>query len=195
MGFLWVIILFRRKEYPFYFAKACFTIGSENGDDGKKIRYFILGLNSYNEYLRRQYNSEINDIDKIYSIFVYANTEEKKSITSQLLDNMKEDKLELARHLSKRSQIPETEVFVKESLVQKLKVVGSLFAAAIPIVISRIQFILAFFLLLWLCEKVHPCFANIGKSLFCHPILILPRKFYHLLLYFLLHLGHSDTIK
>ena len=53
-----------------------------------------------------------------------------------------EDRLKPATYLSTFYRIPDTEQFlVKESLVQKLKIIGAFLVAAIPIVISIIQLV------------------------------------------------------
>ena len=48
-------------------------------------------------------------------------------------------KWEPARYLSSLSKIPETELFVSEASVEKLKTIGVILAAVIPIIISVIE--------------------------------------------------------
>jgi hypothetical protein len=138
-GFLRIVSQIKKKEFRFYFAKACFNIVSKQEDDYKKIRYFLLGLNSYNKYLRRRLKFEINGIKKVYSKFLYADTAEKNKIINSLCESVEgNDRLRLARYLSTLSKIPETELFVGESQLQKFKTIGTFLAAAIPIIISLI---------------------------------------------------------
>jgi hypothetical protein len=55
-------------------------------------------------------------------------------------DSLKDDdKLLLARYLSLLSEIQETELFVSEPLTNKLKVLGTILGAAIPIALSIFQ--------------------------------------------------------
>jgi hypothetical protein len=101
-----------------------------------------MGLNSYNKYLRRILNLEIKDIKKIYSKFVYAETAEKREIIKSVCESVEAgDRLKLARYLSYLSKIPETELFVSEAPVEKLKTIGAILAAVIPIIISIIELI------------------------------------------------------
>jgi hypothetical protein len=139
-GLLWIILHVARKEFRFYFAKACFLITSKEKDDYKKVRYLLMGLNSYNKYLRRKLSLEIKDIEKIYSKFVYAETTEKREIIQSVCESVEAaDRLKLARYLSFFSKIPETELFVSEALTERLKTIGTALAAVIPIIISAID--------------------------------------------------------
>jgi hypothetical protein len=144
-GLLWIILHAVRKEFRFYFAKACFLIMSKGKDDYKKIKYFLMGLNSYNRYLRRKLRLEVEDIRKIYSKFVFAETAEKQEIIKSVCESVEADGiyttniLKLAMYLSSLSKIPETELFVETATLQKLKPIGALLAAVIPIIISAIE--------------------------------------------------------
>ena len=104
--------------------------------------YLFLLLDSYNKYLRRNTKFEIKDINKIYSQILYADEVERNRIINSICESLGDNnRLELARFLSTIYKIPESELFVKEQLLQKLKVVGAFLAGAIPIVISIIQII------------------------------------------------------
>ena len=85
------------------------TTGIEE-DDYKKIKYFLMGLNSYNKYLRRRLGLEIKDFEKIYSKFVYVQTAEKQETIKSNCEFVEAgDRMKLARYLSSFSKIPETE--------------------------------------------------------------------------------------
>jgi hypothetical protein len=138
-GFLRIVSQIQKKEFRFYFAKACFIILSKQEDDYEKIRYFLLGLNSYNKYLRRRLKFEVKDITKVYLKFLYADTAEKNKIINSLCESVESnDRLRLTRYLSTLSKIPETELFVGESQLQKFKTIGAFLAVVIPIIISII---------------------------------------------------------
>lgn len=144
-GLLWIILHVVRKEFKFYFAKACFLIMSKEKDDYKKINYFLMGLNSYNRYLRRKLRLEVEDIRKIYCKFVFAGIAERREITKSVCECVEADgvyttnTLKLAMYLSSLSKIPETELFVETATLQKLKPIGALLAAVIPKIISAIE--------------------------------------------------------
>lgn len=102
------------------------------------MRCVNCGLRSYNKYLRRRLKLEI----KAYSKFAYANTAEKNDMLQSVCESLEStDRLKLARYLSTLSKIPDTELFLIESPLEKLKIIGTFLAAAIPIVISVIQLI------------------------------------------------------
>jgi hypothetical protein len=137
--FLKIIFQIAKKEFRFYSAKAYFIIALKLDDDYKKVRYFKNGLDSYNKYLRRRLKFDIKDIKKVYSKFLYADTTEKQEITNSVCESLEDrDRLKVARYLSTLSKIPETELFVSESILQKLKTIGAFLAVAIPIVLSII---------------------------------------------------------
>jgi len=92
-----------------------------------------MGLNSYNRL-------EIKDIKKINSKFVYADTTEKREIINRVCESIEaSDRLKIARYLSSLSKIPETELFVSEASLERLKIIGTILAATIPIIISAIE--------------------------------------------------------
>jgi hypothetical protein len=45
----------------------------------------------------------------------------------------------VARYLTTLSNVPESEIFIRESLAEKLKSIGTVLAAAIPIMISIVE--------------------------------------------------------
>jgi hypothetical protein len=67
-----------------------------------------------------------------------ADMKEKNQIIKSVCESLEVDRLGLARYLSNVYKIPESEFFVEESIIQKLKPVGTFFAAAIPIIVSII---------------------------------------------------------
>jgi hypothetical protein len=131
-----------KKEFRFYFAKGCCKIMSRKGGDVENMKYLYLLLDSYNKYLRRNLKFEVKDIDKIYSLIMFADEQEKNRIIKSICDSLETNRLKLARFLSTIYKVPESELFVKESLFQQLKVVGGFLVVSIPLVISIIQLIL-----------------------------------------------------
>jgi hypothetical protein len=141
-GVVRIIFQTAKRQFRMYFAKGCckiITSTKENNFD--KIKYLFLGLDSYNKYLRRNTKYEFNAITKIHSIFLSSSSKEKHEIISSVCKSLDGDSFKLAEDLSRLSGIPNTELFVRESILQKLKSIGIFLAAAIPITISLIQFI------------------------------------------------------
>jgi hypothetical protein len=138
-GFMNPVYTFR-KEFRYYLAKECFLVSNEcflknqmetdenktiEPDENKTIettKYILLGLHSYNAYLRRNIGLQISNIDRIYSI-----------ITSNKLY-----KLKLVRYLrdmsvdrNKNDDEQKEEFLVTEKLRDKI---SSLSAWLIPII-------------------------------------------------------------
>jgi len=128
-----------KKEFRFYFAKACCKIISGKNDEVKKMKYLFLLLSSYNKYLQRNLKIEINDIKKIYSIILYQDTNQQIQIIESICASLEGDRLKLAKYLSSLQKIPDSEFYIKESLFQQLKIIGVFLAAAVPVIISIIH--------------------------------------------------------
>ena len=100
-----------------------------------------MSLDSYNKFLVRKTKFGIKNIDRIYSDMIHNDTRKKDELIKSINEHLSGDGLDLATYLSKIISTTEP-FFIKEALVQKLKTVAAFLAAAIPIVISIIQFIL-----------------------------------------------------
>lgn len=109
------------------------------------MKYIFPLLSSYNQYLERHLKIKINDINKIYSIILSKDIKERDQITKSVCNSLQGEKLDLAKYLLSLQQIPDSEYYIKESLIHQLKVIGVFLAAAIPIIISVIQSIIEMF--------------------------------------------------
>ena len=127
-----------KREFRFYFAKACCKIISGKNDEFEKMKYLFLLLTSYNRYLQRNLKIEINDIKKIYSIILYKDTNQQLEIIKSICASLEGDRLKLARYLSSLQKIPDSEFYVKTSIFEELKLIGAILVAIIPILISSI---------------------------------------------------------
>ena len=63
-AFLRIITLNVKKEFQFYFAKACCKIISGKKEQVEKMKYLFLLLSSYNKYLQRNLKIDLNDKKK-----------------------------------------------------------------------------------------------------------------------------------
>jgi hypothetical protein len=132
-----------KKEFRFYLAKAYCTIVLKKEDELDKMKYLFLFLDSYNKYLQRKIKFGIKSTNKIYSDLIHIDTSKKNEIMKSMCECLDGNRLKLAKYLSTFYKVPETEqLFIKESLAQKLTRIGAFLAAAIPIIISIIQLIL-----------------------------------------------------
>jgi hypothetical protein len=73
-----------KREFRFYFAKACCKIISGKNDEVEKMKYLFLLLSSYNKYLQRNLKIEINDIKKVYSIILSKETNQQIEIIESI---------------------------------------------------------------------------------------------------------------
>jgi hypothetical protein len=138
-AFLRILTLIAKKDFRFYYAKGCCELISKSGDDVQTMKYLSLLFDSYNRYIRRHTKFQIKDINEIYSFIMYEDKEERQKIMNSICNSLEDNRLELPRLLATICKIPGNDLFVKESLIQRLKVIASLFAAAIPIFISIIE--------------------------------------------------------
>jgi hypothetical protein len=134
-----------KKEFRLFFAKACFRMSSENEDDLEKMHYMMLGLSSYNKYLRRHLKYQIQDkyIIMIYSNLMRMSVEEKNEIINSLCKAFEDNRSAPVGYLSKILKVPLTKEFLsRESLVDRLKGPSAVLVAGIPIVVSIIELVL-----------------------------------------------------
>ena len=118
---------------------------SKETDETNKMNYFIMALNSYNKYLKRNLKLHISNINNIYSKIISDSIVDKyeliKSISTAFESN---DKLKPIKYISAFLDAKNTEQFLtKEPLGDKIKEWGTFLAVIIPIMISIIQLLKA----------------------------------------------------
>jgi hypothetical protein len=144
-GIIRISIHIGRKDFRFYFAKACFGVVYKSIDNIKKAKYFIMGIRSYDKYLQKNVGVEIKDVDKIYSRVLTSNTaiDQNEVIQSITIAFDNNDKLRPANKLSKMLNTDEIEDFlIEKSLLTKIKDLSLFLATMIPVIIAIIQILL-----------------------------------------------------
>ena len=127
------------KEFRYYLAKGYCVTAAKKEDEFDKANYLSATLDSYKEStVRRRTQIEIKDIKRIYAMFLAADLKEKNQIIKMVCESLEGDRLGLARYLSSTYNPSDSEFFVDESIIQKMKAVGT-FLAAIPIIVSIIE--------------------------------------------------------
>lgn len=134
-----IVTLRVKKEFGYFFAKGYCILIYEKKNEVEKLNYLNHLLSAYNNYLQRNLKIQIKDIEKIYSIILFKNIDERNQIISNICDTLENDRLDLGRYLKSLYKVSESEFYVKESLIKSLKVVGAIVVAAVPIIISIIQ--------------------------------------------------------
>jgi hypothetical protein len=145
-GFLRIITQSTRREFRFYIAKACSKIISEKENEFDKMKYLLLLLDSYNKYLHRNIKMRINNIEEIYSIIYYKDSNERNQIIESICGCLESENniyriLKLAKYLSSIYLIPGSKFYVKESFAQRLKWIAAILATTIPIIISTLTLV------------------------------------------------------
>jgi hypothetical protein len=137
-----------RSGFRLYFAKGCFILLEKKKDEVEKMRYFVMGLNSYNLYLRQQIKLEIVDRKKIYSKIASSAPAIKNDAIDKISLVFQEDKfeyeeytLEPLRYLCKFQRVPETEILIEQPLKNKLKDYGAAAAVLIPLAVQILNVI------------------------------------------------------
>lgn len=125
--FKMICILFR-KDFRLYYARGCFVLCKGENNEVKQMRYFTMGLNSYNHYLRRLISLEIRDLKpKIFSKIASSPSEEKTKIMDSVISSILTDKdvevktLEPVRQLVDFTKESITDFLTKQPFLNKLK--------------------------------------------------------------------------
>lgn len=145
-----ILSLYARKDFRMLIAEECFKM-IEKQDEVGKIRYLLMGLESYNQYLRRQLKLELKNPERIYSQIISTDIKGRCSAIAKITgsfgsDDFGSDSLKLVQTLSELSEFlhlkPET-LLIKAQHISSIKdystVVGALL---IPIVVAIIPIII-----------------------------------------------------
>jgi hypothetical protein len=136
--FFSLIYSYIRRDFRFQFAKACMNVIENKKDEVNKIYYLMLGLNSYNKFLKRNLKFQFDDAlvcSKIIS------SSEKNQSLNLIIESFKDnDKLKPVSCLSNIIKPSDKEQFlVEKSLRGKIKDVVTILTTIIPVVISILQ--------------------------------------------------------
>ena len=117
----------------------------------KKMRYFTMGLNSYNDYLRRLISLEISDLKtKVYSKIASSCKKEKAEITNNIISvfvtdkNMESYTLEPVRQLADFMKKSKEEFLTKQHFLDKLKEWTAISSVIITMIVSLFPVLLKF---------------------------------------------------
>jgi hypothetical protein len=123
-----IILLNRSKDFKFYFARQSFRTVSRGEDDVERMKYLIVGLSSYNKYIRRSLGLQINDLKVIYSKIIADPAIDKNYSIKQLCEAFEDDdKLKSITCLTGLLNVKDPEHFlVKQSLGKKIEDWGSI---------------------------------------------------------------------
>jgi hypothetical protein len=139
-AFLKILFAIAKPEFRLYFAIGCFRIIQRKRDEVVKMRYLIRGVNSYNKYLKRCMNLQMNDLTKIYSKISSAPQEERERIIESLSDFLERgsNTLQPVKYLLTISKIPEEEFLTEQQLKEKIKEGYTLLIPVFTIIVTLI---------------------------------------------------------
>jgi hypothetical protein len=140
-AFLKILFAIGKSEFRLYYAMGCFRIIQRRENEVEKMRYMIKGLNSYNKYLKRCTNLQINDLTKIYSKISSATQRERESMIesiSKSLEGGNKNTLEPVKYLLTMSKTPEEEFLTEQPFRQKIKETYTLLIPLFTIIVTLI---------------------------------------------------------
>jgi hypothetical protein len=124
-------------NFRFYFARECFRVSYAKRDGVEKIKYLVLGLNSYNVYLTKKLKLRMNNVIICSKIIFNSSVDKNEAIRLIAGAFESEDKLNPIRCLSTLLKVKESEqLLMKEQITDKVKEIGALLIPVITITIS-----------------------------------------------------------
>jgi hypothetical protein len=138
-----IIINVVKRDFRFYYARGCFSFLIKRKDHAEKMRYLVMGINSYNKYLKKNLKLQINNIDNLHSKIISNFIIHNSMFLDSLLKTFQTDnKLLPLRYIISFLNLETEQFLVKESLWEKIKDWGAFLVAVIPVAISIIQLLL-----------------------------------------------------
>lgn len=139
-GILKMVFALSRKRFRLYYAKGCLSLIRRSKDEVEKMGYLIMGLNSYNSYLRRYLKLEIKDIKKMYSKLATLPDKDKDAAIEKIMESFDSgDTLEPLRYLAQYRDADSDVLLVEEPLLDKIKTHVTYAIGIIPVVLTIIE--------------------------------------------------------
>lgn len=146
-GTLKIAFALARKQFKLYFAKGCFRIIEEkiksdvNKNEVEEMKYVILGLNSYNSYIRRHLKLQIKNLNEIYSKLASSPMQKKDASIDSISKAVNgEDTLEPIQYLAKFLGLQKKqEILTHVPLSNTIKEWSIFATAVIPTALSIIR--------------------------------------------------------
>ena len=137
--YLRVLPLLTVKRFNFYYAKTLVanSLYEQKEDEVKRIKYLLLGLDSYRKYLRNRLDLDINSA-KVYPKIIALVSEDRNALIKSMYEAFSDDadKLKPVICLTTLLNIPAEEILVKEHTRDKIKEHSLLFIPIITVIVS-----------------------------------------------------------
>lgn len=139
-GILKMVFALSRKRFRLYYAKGCLSLIKKSKDEVEKMGYLIMGLNSYNSYLRRYLKLEIKDIKKIYSKLATLPDKDKDAAIEKITECFDSgDTLEPLRYLAQFKDADSDILLAEEPLHEKIKTQVTYAVGIIPVALTILE--------------------------------------------------------
>lgn len=139
-GILKMVFALSRKRFRLYYAKGCLSLIRKSKDEVEKMGYLIMGLNSYNSYLRRYLKLEIKDIKKIYSKLATLPDKDKDAAIGKVTECFDSgDTLEPLRYLAQFKDADSDVLLAEEPLHEKIKTQVTYAVGIIPVALTILE--------------------------------------------------------
>jgi hypothetical protein len=117
-----IILMSLDKGFRFYFARVSFMVMLQEQDDVTKMKYLIIGLNSYNKFIKRNLGLQIVNLRSIYSRIISDVSIDTEQLMNEVVMTFKDnDRLGLIRYLTAFLKITDSDQFLKkESIGNKI---------------------------------------------------------------------------
>jgi hypothetical protein len=143
-GILKIILALGRTQFWLHFARGCFVLMQDAKNEIDEMRFFVMALNAYNLYLRREIKLGIKDLKQVFSKIATMEERQKNNIVGNLAlfflsdKSVEENTLYPLREISNLLGKPETELLTEQQLRNKLKEWSAAAVIIIPLVIQII---------------------------------------------------------
>jgi len=112
---------------------------SEENDSILKIKYFGIGLNYYNAYLKRKLKLKIDEV-QLYSQLLSKSTENRNNLLDRISRSFQEN--DTLKPIAESSVFIQAPILSREKLQSKIKEVGIFLATIIPVMIAIAQLLI-----------------------------------------------------
>jgi len=136
----------KKTEYHINFARGCFEIANKLPDTHgpSKQKYMIMGINSYDEFMKKTKNMQIQNIDKIHSSMAQYTIPRINNTAYNFVEILqRSDKFELLDIIRQKYNVGPT-MLVKDPLLKKIKNITSFVGPAILVIIGILEVITRF---------------------------------------------------
>jgi hypothetical protein len=130
------IVQISKKDFRFYFAKACIKLACKREDEVEKMKCLIKCLKGYDKYLSREFRLQLN-VSKIYTGIINSPMKERSELSHLVYQAFEGGKLDAVNYLS--NHFKDNEDFIsRNSLGNELQQLGNVLGWIISAILGII---------------------------------------------------------